>query len=294
MRLRARLSAALGGVGVVGVSMGGVSVGAGAAIALAGCGSSDDTSEPPGDASVRPDAAPGADAGPVFDASGEASTDGATGCGPKGPVAAAPTYAFVGPDAGGCNVAQLDTLSLDCFGIDGGDAGTTTCGGFRASAANAACLACVYGTSSDAPTLQRPIYTLDFPAGSSDALVFANVAGCVAAVAPAEAACAQSIAAASACETSQCAACGFDLDASTVGAGDLDVINGCIAAAAAGPCASIEASSVACTTRLFAANAGAVRACGSLVDPSTGRFTADVTSYLFVACGGAPDKDSGS
>jgi hypothetical protein len=279
--------------------------------ALVACGGGDDSSEPGTDASVPLDGFPapvGSDGG--SDAGSDAT---ARGCGPSGTVTTAPTYVFVGPDAGGCNVAQIDALSVDCLESNGSDASAAACTAFLAASANAACLGCIYGpagpsgtgTGTDTANLQRPLYTVDFPTGSSDGLEFASVGGCIAAVAPSEKACAQSVAAATACETAQCAGCGLDPDASTtvpsadggdasvVAASKYDLINGCIAAAAVGPCADLETASLDCTTRLFAADAGPVRTCGDLVSSTTGMLTSDLTSYLFVACGGGPETPDG-
>jgi hypothetical protein len=276
--------------------------------ALVACGGGDDdrSTEPSTDASVSLDGFPtpvGSDGG-SGDGGGDAT---ARGCGPNGTVATAPTYVFVGPDAGGCNAAQIDALSVDCIVSDGSDASVAACKAFLASSANTACIACVYGAGMDQPNLQRPLYTVDFPTGSMNGLEFASVGGCIAAVDPSEKACAQAVAAATACETDQCGGCGLDPDASTtvpnadggdaavVAASKYDLINGCIAAAAVGPCADLETASLDCTTRLFAADAGPVRTCGDLVSSSTGMLTADLTSYLFVACGGGPESlDAGA
>jgi hypothetical protein len=252
---------------------------------LVGCASDDDGSLPgpdAGDASVTRDGSTSAgDGGAVADA-GDGGHAGTRGCGPTGAVSAAPTYVFVGPDAGGCTVAQIDLLSVDCLESDGGAVAATACSAFRASAANAPCLDCIYGPSatggaSDPASLQRPLYTVDLPASGGASVVFASVAGCIAAYDPSAVACAQTVAAATACELSQCSACGT---------GALD---DCLAAAGAsgGPCADLQAQSASCTAPLFAASAGPVRTCGSLVDPTDGELTADLTSYLFVACGGA-------
>ena len=253
--------------------------------ALAGCASDDDSSVPgadAGDASVTRDGSTSAgDGGTVADG-GDGGHGGTGGCGPTGAVSTAPTYVFVGPDAGGCTVAQIDSLSVDCLESDGGAVAATACSAFRASADNASCLDCIYGPSatgggSDPMSLQRPLYTVDVPTSGGAGVIFASVAGCIAAYEPSAAACAQTVAAATACELSQCSACGT---------GALD---DCLAAAAAsdGPCADLQAQSASCTAPLFVASAGPVRTCGSLVDPSDGELTADLTSYLFVACGGA-------
>ena len=213
---------ALAGVVTTGV-MAGVTIGS-AGAALVGCGGGDDTSAMPGtDASIPLDGFPlpvGLDGGSGDDG-GDASS---RGCGPNGAVTAPPTYLFVGPDAGGCNVAQIDALSVDCLESNGSDASASACTSFLASATNAACLTCIYGPSLgqgvDTANLQRPLYTVEFPTASTSGLLFASVGGCIVANAPKEAACAQAVAAATACETAECGGCGLDLDAGAGAAAD--------------------------------------------------------------------------
>ncbi len=191
---------------------------------------------------------------------------------PSGAAPGAGPYTFAGNGSSACTSAQLATLFATCLG----GAGTT--GGCAAfNAANASCYGCVTGPSTS--TLLTPVLTTALSDGTS--FSWANTAGCIQALDPAQASCAQAQAIADTCEYNQCGACA---QADLSGA-----LSRCVNHTASGSCAAAQARETACDDQLMATDLAAAP-CFDLYNPD-GTFTPALFSFVSLVCG--PPAEAG-
>jgi hypothetical protein len=250
------------GAGTVAMALGAMTAGYGA---LLGACSSDDASGDGSDA--------GAARAPDATSDAQLAEVDAGACVPTGAAPRTGPYAFASNGSGACTSAQLSALFATCLG----DAGTSAgCAAF--SAANASCYGCASGPSTS--TLLTPVLTTALADGTS--FSWANTAGCLQALDPAQAACAQAQAVADTCEYDQCGAC---TQADLAGA-----LSSCVNDAVTGSCAPAQVKETACDDQLMATDLAAAP-CFDLYN-ADGTFTPALLSYVALVCGppdaGAP------